>query len=191
MTAPAEPRTEPLSLPFRVTQLSPKKPTRFDLLPDAAARARLAAALDISAVEAMSFKGELRPAGRHDVVLEAALVATVVQPCSVTLVPVKTKIAETVTRRFVADLPEPTGDEIEIPEDDSVEALPEVIDVGRVATEALALALPLYPRAPGAELGAAVFAAPGTAPLTDDDLKPFSGLAALKDRLGGKGDGDA
>lgn len=77
-----------------------------------------------------------------------------------------------------------------MPEDDSVEPLPDVIDVGVVATEALALALPLYPRAEGAELGEAVFTAPGEAPLRDGDLKPFAGLAALKDRLGGGNSGE-
>jgi len=49
--------------------------------------------------------------------------------------------------------------------------------------EALALALPDYPRAEGAALDKSTFAAPGTAPLQDADLKPFAGLAALKSKL--------
>jgi hypothetical protein len=49
--------------------------------------------------------------------------------------------------------------------------------------EALALALPDYPRAPDAELEAGQFAAPGVAPMTDDEAKPLAGLAALRDRL--------
>ena len=48
-----------------------------------------------------------------------------------------------------------------------------------LSCEALSLALPLYPRAPGAELGAQVFAPPGAEPLTDDVIKPFAGLAGL------------
>ena len=76
-----------------------------------------------------------------------------------------------------------------MPEDDTAEPLPEVIDLTEVTREALALALPLYPRAPGAELGEAVFAAPGTAPIRDEDLKPFAGLAALKAKLEPGGDG--
>ena len=56
-------------------------------------------------------------------------------------------------------------------------------DPGAVALEALALALPPYPRAPGASLGEAVFAEQGVALLRDDDLRPFSGLASLAERL--------
>lgn len=179
-----------LSHPLRVAALSNRKPVRFDLKPDAAARAAIAADLDITALPAFRFKGELRPLGRQDFVLEAAMEATVEQPCSVTLQPVITKLTETVSRRYDADFVFPEGDEVEMPEDDNVEPLPEVIDVGVVATEALALALPLYPRAEGAELGEAVFAAPGQAPLRDGDLKPFASLAALKDRLGGTKDGE-
>jgi uncharacterized metal-binding protein YceD (DUF177 family) len=66
-----------------------------------------------------------------------------------------------------------------MPEDDSTEALPEVIDAVTVVVEALALALPLYPRAAGVELGEAVFTEPGLAPLREGDLKPFAALAGL------------
>jgi uncharacterized metal-binding protein YceD (DUF177 family) len=176
--------TDPLTHPFPVRSLSPKKPTRFDLTPDAATRAAIATALEITAVDALSFKGELRPIGRRDIQLDAVLVARVEQPCGITLAPVKTAIRETVIRRYLADWAAPEGTEVEIPEDDTAEPLPDVIDVGTVAVEALTLALPLYPRAPGAELGQAVFAEPGAVPLTDGDLKPFAGLAALKDKIG-------
>ncbi len=174
----------PLSQPLRVATLASRKPTRFDLKPDAEARALLAAVLEISAVPEFRFKGELRPAGKHDWELEADLTAVVEQPCSVSLAPVITPIRETVRRRYLADMPLPEADEIEIPEDDTQEALPEVIDPGAVAVEALALALPLYPRAESASLTEAVFAAPGVAPLRDEDLRPFAGLAGLAQKLG-------
>lgn len=159
-----------------------RKPLRFDLAPDAAGRAAVAAALGLIALPAFRLQGLLRPAGK-DVVMEAALTATAVQPCSVTLDPVTTRIDEPVTRRYVADWVEPEGDEVEVPEDVTVDPLPQAIDLSEVAVEALALALPLYPRAPGADLGEAVFAPPGVAPLRGADLRPFAGLAALKDRL--------
>lgn len=164
-----------------------RKPVRFDLAPDGGARAAVAADLDLSELPAFRFSGTVRPAGR-DVVLEGVLTATVVQPCSVTLAPVTTRIDEPVTRRYVADWVEPEGDEVEVPEDVTVEPLPQAIDVAEVAIEALALALPLYPRAPGADLGEAVFAPPGVAPLRAEDVRPFAGLAALKDRLAPPGD---
>lgn len=175
----------PVTHPFRVAELSGRKPIRFSIAPDADQRARLAALLGLIDLRDVTFKGELRPVGRQDVELTGTLGATAVQPCVVTNAPVTTRIEEPVLRRYVAGLKAPEGDEIEMPEDDSVEPLPAVIDAGAVMTEALALALPLYPRAEGAELGEAVFAAPGTEALRDGDLKPFAGLAALKDKLGG------
>ena len=76
-----------------------------------------------------------------------------------------------------------------MPEDDSEEPLPEVIDAGAVMIEALVLALPDYPRSSGAALGEAVHAPPGVAPLRDADLRPFAGLAGLAQKLAGNGDG--
>jgi len=38
---------------------------------------------------------------------------------------------------------------------------------------------------PGAALESAAFAAPGVAPMTDQDAKPLAGLAALRDRMAG------
>lgn len=182
--APGEGKAAPaLSLPLRVAGLAARKPTRFDMKPDAEVRTALAAVLGITAVHALRFRGELRPLGRHDFALTATLEAEIEQPCSVTLVPVRSNISETVERRYLADMPVPEGDETEMPEDDRDEPLPAVIDPGQVATEALALALPAWPRAPGAELGTAVFAAPGVAPLRDEDLRPFAGLASLAQKL--------
>jgi uncharacterized metal-binding protein YceD (DUF177 family) len=181
--------TPPASLSFRTTALSSRKPTRFALHPDAAGRAEMAQALDLIGLPRFDFRGELRPAGRHDVVLEARMIATVVQACSVTLAPVTAEIDEVVVRKYLSEFTYPEGEEAEMPEDDTTEPMPEVIDINDVAREALTLALPPYPRAPGVALGEAVFTAPGAAPLRDEDLKPFAGLAGLKDRLGGpKGD---
>ena len=124
--------------------------------------------------------------------LACALRAVGVQPGdrvltnAFTLAPVPASIAEPVRRTYVRDYRLPDADEVEL-EDDTTDPLPEVIDVADVAREALALALPLYPRAPGAELGQAVFAEPGTAPLKDEDLRPFAGLAGLKAKLEGGG----
>lgn len=169
----------PYTHPFRVADLPGKKPTRFRLIPDAAALARIAEDLGLLGLRGVSLQGELRPQGRHDWELDAKLTATVTQACVVTLAPVKTVIAEVVKRRFLSEMPDIAGDEVEMPEDDTAEPLGAVIDAGAVLTEALALALPLYPRAKGAELGALQIAAPGAAPLTDETIRPFAGLADL------------
>lgn len=175
---------------FRTGGLSPRKPTLFDHEAGAEERKALAADLGLLALRKLRLTGEITPAGRDAMVLTARLQAEADQPCVVTLAPVRAVIDEPVRRRFVADLPEPEGDEVEMPEDDTLEPMPEVIDLADVAAEALALALPLYPRAPGAELGTVVLAPDGVAPLTDADLKPFAGLAALARQASPKDGGE-
>lgn len=167
---------------FRTAGLSARKPTRFAFRPNAAERADIAAELGLIELPALSLLGEVRPQGRSDFVLEAQLEAKAVQPCSVTLAPVPCTLAEPVRRRYEADFHAPETEEAEMV-DDEVDPLPEILDLREIATEALALALPLYPRAPGAELQDANFAAPGVAPLSDADLKPFAGLQSLAEKL--------
>ena len=169
----------PISHPLRVSELAGRKPTRFKLEPVAAERDRIAKDLAIDGVSALTFVGDLRPLGRRDWQLSAELVARVVQPCVATLAPVTTDIHEAVARRYLAEMPEPEAEETEMPEDDTVEQLPELRDVAEVMLEALALALPTYPRADGAAVAEFEARPDGAAPLSDTDQKPFSGLADL------------
>ncbi|WP_040604376.1 YceD family protein [Sagittula stellata] len=185
MTQPAPRR--PTDRPrLRVTELRQSGETPFLMEPDATARAELATALGIVAVRKLRFEGTLAPRGKDGWQLEAKLGATVVQSCIVTLDPVTTRIDTTVLRRFVPArwLEDPeAGSETEVPEDDSLEPLGEVIDLASVMEEELALALPPYPRKEGVELGAAQFAEPGVTPITDEDVRPFAGLADLKKKM--------
>lgn len=151
--------------------------------PTAAELAGLIAEFDLIDLRKVRLSGELRPEGRRDWRLVAELGATAVQPCSVTLAPVTTRLDVPVLRSYRADYAPPTEAEAEMPEDDSEEPLPAVLDLMAVLAEALALALPEFPRAEGAELGAADFAEPGVAPMRDEDAKPFAGLAELKKRF--------
>lgn len=169
---------------LRLGRLSAREETPFRLEPDAEARARLAEALDLLALRKLRLEGRLVPEGARDWRLEAVLGATVVQPCGVTLAPVTTRIDEAVERRYLAHWAEPeAGSETEMPEDETAEPLPETLDLEAVMAEALALALPPFPRAEDAELGRAAFAEPGTDPLTDEDVRPFAGLRSLKEKL--------
>ncbi|MFN3577037.1 MAG: YceD family protein [Tabrizicola sp.] len=172
---------------FRTGGLSPRKPTRFRFQPEVSARTALARDLDLLALHALELVGEIRPVGRDELVLEARLTARADQACGVTLAPVPAVIDEPVRRRYVAGLAMPEGDEVEMPEDDTTEPMPEVIDLAGIAAEALALALPLYPRAPGAAFGQALHAQDGVTPLSDADLKPFAGLRDLAAKLATKG----
>ncbi len=172
MTAP------PFSHPIRLSDLRRSGGAEVDLQPDAEARAAIAAALGINAVRKLRLTGQLAPHDRDDWQLTAKLGATVVQPCVVTLDPVTTRIDEPLARRWVKHLAEPEGDEVEMP-DDEVEPLGAVIDLGTVLVEALALALPPWPRAAGVAAPEEASTPEETAPTR----RPFAGLGALRDRL--------
>lgn len=174
------------STPLRVSDLSATRPNNFDLRPEAETRAAIADALNISGLRKLRFQGAIRADGGQDWRLEAMLGATLVQPCVVTLEPVVTRLDLAVIRRYMVAPPEPEmGEDGEalMPEDDTIEPLGPLIDPAAVMIEALALNLPLYPRAAGADLGEAVFAGPGVAPMRDEDARPFAGLAGLRDAL--------
>jgi uncharacterized metal-binding protein YceD (DUF177 family) len=143
--------------------------------------AALAADLGLLGVRKVRLEGRLTPEGRRDWRLDARLGATVVQPCVVTLAPVTTRLDEPVTRRYVEAYVEPKADEMEMPEDDTAEPLPDTLDLAALLAEALALGLPLYPRAPDAELGDTRAAPPGVEPLTDEATRPFAALKALRE----------
>lgn len=176
-------RTPPSETALRVADLSQSAENAFSLRPDATALASIAGELDLSALRKLSFVGRIVPLGASDWVLEATLGATVVQPCVVTLDPVTTRIDQTLRRQYLADYQPVDDPEAEMPEDDNVEPLGQWIDPAMVMIEALALAVPDYPRKDNAELGKMVYTKPGHAPMTDEDARPFAGLADLQQKL--------
>lgn len=189
MTAPSD-STSPGPV-IRVADLAKGQTLELLVEPGADARAEIAELLGIDAVKKLRFEGRLAPLGKRDWQLTGKLGATVVQPCVVTLAPVTTRIDSDVRREWLADWEEPTGDEVEMPEDVDADPLGAEIDVGAVIVEALALALPDFPRAEGVELGEAVFTEPGKEALRDEDARPFAGLAALRDKLAGEDENES
>lgn len=181
----AQPAVGPV---LSVAELAKRGGRAVDLVPDADGLRAIAAALDLIDLRKLRLTGRIAPDGERDWRLDARLGATVVQACVVTLQPVVTRIEEDVTRRWVAGWTPPEGDEVELPEDVDIDPLGSEIDLGAAMVEALALALPAFPRAEGADLGAALFTEPGGRPMTDDDAKPFAGLAALRDQFTGEDD---
>jgi len=178
-------KTHPWTHPVRFADLAGKKVSRFELQPPADVLAAIADELGILNVKKLRFVGEFRPVGRRDWTLSADLGASVVQPCVVTLEPVSSRIDETITRTYVHEMPEyESGSETEMPDDDTVELLPDTLDLGDVMVEALALYLPEYPRLDGAAVDETLFTEPGVKPMTDEDTKPFAGLKSLRDALG-------
>lgn len=183
-------QTPPSPTALRVADLSQNAPTAFKLRPESAALKKIAAELDLLGLRKLSFEGEINGEGQVDWRLNATLGATVIQPCAVTLEPVTTRIDAPVSRLYQRHFVDVDAPEAEMPDDDATEPLGAWIDPAEVMIEALVLNLPLYPRADGAELGEMVVTAPGLKPMSDEDARPFAGLAALKDQLKPSSDKD-
>lgn len=168
---------------LRVADLSQNAATPFELQPESSLLSEIAAQMGVIRVRKLRFSGEIRGHGKRDWTLKGDLGFTVTQPCVVSLEPVNTRIDTKIERLFLANQDMPSEEEVEMPEDDNVEPLESHINPYAVMLEALALHLPQYPRKKGIELGEAVHSAPGITPMRDEDTRPFSGLAALRDQL--------
>jgi uncharacterized metal-binding protein YceD (DUF177 family) len=107
------------------------------------------------------------------------LSARVTQACVASHAPVPASVEEDFDLRFLPE-PEDGGDEVELSEEecDTIFYTGGAIDLGEAAAETLALALDPFPRSPDAE---AVLKAAGV--LGEAEVGPFSGLAALRDKL--------
>lgn len=182
MTGPNPDQTHLL----RIADLPTRKVTRFTVTPTKAEMTRLQTELDLLGLSKVRLTGTLQAVGKSDWVLAAQLGATVVQPCTATLAPVTTRLDEDVLRRYSPDALSPDEDiptEMEMPEDDSLEPLPQTLDLMEVLSESLVLALPLYPRATGSAPVVKTAQPKGAAPIADEALKPFAALSALRDAL--------
>lgn len=153
----------------------------FDIAPSPEESAMIAGLMDARAVRKMRFAGKLTALASGGWQLDGQLGATVVQNCVVTLDPVTSRVDQEVRRRYVPNAA-PRGTEVILSpdDDDEVEPLPDRLDLGLVAVEALALALPPYPRKEGASLAALGFGE------ELEVVKPFAALAALRDKLDGE-----
>jgi hypothetical protein len=152
------------------------------VVPSADERAALATRLGVTSVDrldvtlhAVKFRGGMRITGR--------LTGTVSQPSVVTLEPITQEIAEPIDRIFLpaGDKPHagPAGAEVFVDlESDDVPDYFEgnEADLTDLIVETLALAVDLYPRAPGESLDDL-----GLKPDLDDE-SPFAALKALKPR---------
>jgi uncharacterized metal-binding protein YceD (DUF177 family) len=178
MTSPPAAPATGLALPLHLATLPRRDPHPVRLRPDAAARAVLAAEFGLLALDQLAFVGELVAEGRAGWRLTARLTARVVQPCVVTGAPVRTDISVPVLRRWLPDPGLPQGPAAELPDDLSVEPLRPLVDAGEVMREELSLALPDWPRAPGAGLQGTP--GPGSAAAAEGRPNPFAALAALR-----------
>lgn len=173
--------TAPESHPqrLRVAHLNPRADTPFILKPNAEIRAAIAEDLGLLRLTRLEFSGHVRAEGGDSWGLEGKLSARVVQPCVITLKPVKTDLAQEVKRHYSPHFQAPEGEDSEMP-DETQEPLGQFIDLTEVMIEELALSLPDYPRAPDAELPAEQEESGDT-----ETRRPFAGLDKLL-----KGDGN-
>jgi uncharacterized metal-binding protein YceD (DUF177 family) len=146
---------------------------------DAAARARIARALDLQALDRLEAEVSVAPAAQG---FEArgTLRAELTQTCGLTLEPLPADLSTDFAVRFVeaaeAGEVQPAGPAHEVVvmlEDEDPPDLIEggVVDLGAYVVEHLALALDPFPRKPGA-----VFEAPAQ----EAEPSPFAALARLK-----------
>ena len=159
------------------------EPRTFDLIATAEERARIAEFLELVSLTELRFRGTLSPEGKDTWVMEGRVTADLAQPCIATLKPVPQRVDQRVRREFLpegSELPE----ELDMdPDADDPDIYSDHIDPGLVAIEILALALEPYPRADGTDPVELRATPPGAGDLDEQALKPFAGLAALRDKL--------
>lgn len=177
-------QTPEFSRILKVSKLTNTSEYKFEEIPSEGETDAMAALFDVVSIRKMRFHGSIIAFEEKCWLLEGMLGATVSQNCVVTLERVRTRIDIDIRRVFVP-MAEPTADEITLDasDDDELEPLGKEIDLGLVAMEALALAIPEYPRIEGAELPDSNFSPPDAADMTDEAPKAFAGLAALKEKL--------
>jgi len=176
----------PIHVIFNIEKLG-ALPSIVKTKADAATCKALAEYLGVDAVENFQSELAVRRWRKHGATVEGAVSADIVQPCVVTLEPVRTHVNETVSARFLpASMLQPkkiTDEEIVI--DPLAEDPPEPFDgreinLGLLLLEHLALGIDPYPRAPGAVIPASLTQA---AIESEKRPNPFQVLAQLRDKL--------
>ena len=122
---------------------------------DAAERAALATRFDLLALDRLEARLTLSREA-SGIRVRGSVEAAGTQPCGLSGAPVPFALNETVALLLVETLP--GGDDIELDEGD-LDAEPlagDVIDLGEIAAQSMALGLDPYPRAPGAAIAGVI-----------------------------------
>ena len=180
------PKTEIEEIFF--TDLKHNKPFNFDLCPSPQFNQALSKELGVSNLSKLRLKGTLSAFSQNGWLLKGHLGATVVQTCVISLEPVNTRIEASVTRKFLPTIDstiETVGnlEDIELNQDETVEILGKGVNLRELLKEVLLLELPFYPKAEGATLKTLTFSGVGVKTMSDQDARPFAGLAVLKDKF--------
>ena len=172
-------KADPWRVPITVAQI-PDTGLHREIEADPAARAAMAEVAGLREVLAASASLDITPRGGGRLHVGGHVRARIGQTCVITLDPIENDINEPIDLIFappeqipeLADLvDEAAASDVEIP--DPPEPIENgAIDLGRIATDALFLAIDPYPRRPGAVYEPPVAAA-------DPDDHPFAALKAL------------
>jgi uncharacterized metal-binding protein YceD (DUF177 family) len=183
-----ESKPDPWRAPVMVAHI-PDTGLHRELEASAAERQAVAEVANLREVLSVHASFDVVPKSGGRVHVTGHVRARVGQTCVVTLDPIENEIDEEIDLMFapeaearrLADLIEEGRDDAEPTEVvDSPEAIVGgIIDLGRLATDALFLAIDPYPRKPGAVFEAEVIAA-------DPEDHPFAVLKALQDKKKGK-----
>ena len=186
-TTPSQ--TPEFSRIVKVARLPSTAVYSFEDIPTSDEALALAKLFNVISVRKMRFQGTLSPMDSKGWLLEGTLGASVAQACVLTLETVRTRIDMEVQRIYLP-MTGSAGSEITLDAvaDDETEALESELDLGLVAIEALALAIPEYPKLEGATLENSNSTPSGAEEIAEDTVKPFAGLAALKEKLENKGE---
>lgn len=147
--------TPELSRPLQVHQIG-SAPYTLDVQAKPDERAALVKRFDLLELESLTAALSAR-AEAGGVRVTGRIVAKGFQPCGLSGAPVNFAIDEPVDLRFARVQPV-AGEEVELSDGDLdvMDIDGDTIDLGEAAAQSLGLALDPYPRAPGAELPAAV-----------------------------------
>lgn len=169
MDKTASPASVPWSVPVAVEKI-PDSGLHIEIEAPAATRAALAELAAVRELPQLAAVFDLTRQG-EGVHVAGQVSGRVGQSCVVTLEPIESPVDEAVDLRFAPQAKIPKSDT------DPEPLVGGIVDLGAIATEFLILGIDPYPRKPDAKF---------TPPKSEDDgTHPFSGLEALKKRLGG------
>ena len=159
----------PYSEPVRLHQIG--SGVKRTLTPDAAARARIARALDLASLDAVEAEVNLVPTAAGWT-LSGRVRAELAQTCGITLEPLPLTIDEAFSFQLAEPVDEESDEIIITLEDESPDVVEDgQIDLGQYVVEQLALHLDPFPRKPGAEF---------VQPPEPTEISPFAVLKQLR-----------
>jgi uncharacterized metal-binding protein YceD (DUF177 family) len=171
-------KSDPWSIPIAVEQI-PDTGLHRDLEADQASRNAMAEVAGLREVQSARASFDVTPLSGGRVHVAGRVQARIGQTCVVTLDPIENDIDEPIDLIFAP--PEQIPELADLVEDDGESEIPDppepiengMIDLGRLATDVLLLAIDPYPRKPDAVFEPVVIA-------PDPEDHPFAALKVLK-----------